>query len=232
MIAFLIILPLAIFFISFSFWPLLHFTGNLHTGVIVQVGFYTAYLELQCGHNYLANPVSQSADRNADRRRTCYFRVSFQGMFRNPLISPDILGVSSATGFGACLGMLISANSLTIQVFAVGFGILGVTLTYFLSRVYKTTPVLMLVLAGVVIGSIFSSGISIIKFTADPYSKLPAITFWLMGGLGTASWGEVLKVGIPVLIGSSVLMLLSWRINILSLGDEGGPDPGELIPSP
>ena len=146
--------------------------------------------------------------------------ASFQGMFRNPLVSPDILGVSAATGFGAVLAMLISANGVTVQLFAVGFGILGVALTYFLSRVYKTTPVLMLVLSGMVIGSIFSSGISIIKFTADPLSKLPAITFWLMGGLGTASWSDVVKVVIPFLVGAAGLLLISWRINILSMGDE------------
>jgi iron complex transport system permease protein len=95
-----------------------------------------------------------------------------------------------------------------------------VALTYLLSRVYKTTPVLMLVLSGIVCGSVFSSLISVTKFVADPFSKLPAITFWLMGSLGSASYADVIKVGPPILIGSAGLILLSWRINILSMGDE------------
>jgi iron complex transport system permease protein len=219
-ITLLIILPLAVFFVSLffgrysispvtcvqvllsKFIPIQHtWSDNIET-IIWQIRFPRALTAMLIGSGLA---ISGAA---------------FQGMFRNPLVSPDILGVSAATGFGACLAMLISASSATTQLFAVGFGIAGVVITYFLSRVYKTTPILMLVLSGVVIGSVFSSGISIIKFAADPYSKLPAITFWLMGGLGTASWGSVFKVGIPVIIGATILILLSWRINILSLGDE------------
>lgn len=146
--------------------------------------------------------------------------ASFQGMFQNPLVSPDILGVSSAAGFGACMAILLSASGATIQVSAFFFGLIGVAATYLLSRVYKTTPVLMLVLSGIVCGSVFSALISVIKFVADPFSKLPAITFWLMGSLSSASYGDVIKVGPPIIAGSIGLILLSWRINLLSMGDE------------
>jgi iron complex transport system permease protein len=146
--------------------------------------------------------------------------ASFQGMFQNPLVSPDILGVSAAAGFGACLAILLNAPDTLVQAAAFLLGVAGVALTYALSRVYKTTPVLMLVLSGIVCGSVFSSLISVTKFVADPFSKLPAITFWLMGSLSSASASDVYKVGPPILLGSIGLLLLSWRINLLSMGEE------------
>ncbi len=146
--------------------------------------------------------------------------ASFQGMFRNPLVSPDILGVSAAAGFGAALAILLSGNSVMIQVFALAFGIVGVMLTYAISRVYKTTPALMLVLSGIVVAAFFSALISATKYVADPYEKLPAIVFWLMGSLATASTKDLLMVIPPIMLGSVGLWLVSWRINILSMGDE------------
>jgi iron complex transport system permease protein len=146
--------------------------------------------------------------------------ASFQGMFRNPLVSPNILGVSAAAGFGAALAILLSGNSAMIQIFALAFGILGVILTYSISRVYKTTPTLMLVLSGVVVAAFFSALISATKYVADPYEKLPAIVFWLMGSLATASTKDLLMAIPPIMLGSIGLWLVSWRINILSMGDE------------
>jgi iron complex transport system permease protein len=146
--------------------------------------------------------------------------ASFQGMFRNPLVSPDILGVSAAAGFGAALAILISGNSVTIQVLAFVFGIFGVFLTYLISRVYKTTPVLILVLSGVVVGAFFSALISATKYVADPYEKLPAITFWLMGSLASASIKDLITAVPPILLGTVGLLMVRWRINILAMGDE------------
>jgi iron complex transport system permease protein len=146
--------------------------------------------------------------------------ASFQGMFRNPLVSPDILGVSAAAGFGACLAMLFSENQAVLQTSALLFGILGVFLTYLISRVYKTTPVLMLVLSGVVVGAFFSALIAATKYVADPLYKLPAITFWLMGGISTSSLREILFILPSMLVGIIGLLLISWRINILAMGDE------------
>jgi iron complex transport system permease protein len=146
--------------------------------------------------------------------------ASFQGMFRNPLVSPDILGVSAAAGFGACIGILLGTSDVTIQLLSFAFGILGVGMAYMMSRIYKTTPVLMLVLAGVVVAAFFSALISVTKIVADPYSKLPTITFWLMGSLGTASLSDLIKVVPFMVLGTLGLLLVSWRINLLSMGDE------------
>lgn len=145
---------------------------------------------------------------------------SFQGMFQNPLVSPDILGVSSAAGFGASVAILLSGDSLTIHIFALSFGIMGVIFTYMLSRIHKMTPILMLVLSGVIVSAFFSALISLIKYIADPFEKLPAITFWLMGSLSTASIKDILMIFFPMLVGVSGLLILGWRINILSMGDE------------
>jgi iron complex transport system permease protein len=146
--------------------------------------------------------------------------ASYQGMFRNPLVSPDILGVSAAAGFGAALAILLSLNTGMIQVLALFFGIIGVIITYMISRVYRTTPVLMLVLSGVVVGAFFSALIAITKYVADPYTKLPEITFWLMGSLSTASVRDIITILPSMLIGSTGLLLVSWRINIMAMGDE------------
>ena len=146
--------------------------------------------------------------------------ASFQSMFKNPLVSPDILGVSSAAGFGAALVILMSGNAAAVQTSAFIFGAGGVFLTYFVSRIYKTTPVLMLVLSGIVVGSLFSALLSITKYVADPYEKLPAITFWLMGSLAAATMKSVVTILIPMAIGIIGLLLVSWRLNILAMGDE------------
>ncbi|ADK82920.1 FecCD family ABC transporter permease [Sediminispirochaeta smaragdinae] len=146
--------------------------------------------------------------------------AAFQGIFRNPLVSPDILGVSAAAGFGAALAILISGDPALVRLLAFSFGLTGVMITYFLSRVYKTTSVVMLVLSGVVVSAFFSALISVAKYVADPYSKLPAITFWLMGGLNTVSTRDIWWTLPPLVLGITLLLLVRWRINILSFGDE------------
>ncbi len=146
--------------------------------------------------------------------------ASFQGMFRNPLVSPDVLGVSSAAGFGAALAILASGNAAVIQIAAFAFGITGVILTYGISRIYKSTPVLMLVLSGVVVSAFFSALISATKFMADPYEKLPAITFWLMGSLSGTTMEDMLAVLPAIATGLTGLMLVRWRLNVLVMGDE------------
>jgi iron complex transport system permease protein len=146
--------------------------------------------------------------------------AAFQGMFRNPLVSPDILGVTAGGGFGAALAILLGGNTLAIQLSALCFGITAVALTYLIGRIYRTTPTLMLVLAGIVVGSIFSALLSLIKYVADPNEKLPAIVFWLMGSLSTVSRGETVAAVPPMAVGIATLLAVRWRINILSLGDE------------
>lgn len=145
--------------------------------------------------------------------------AAFQGMFQNPLVSPDILGVTAGGGFGAALAILLSGRPVVIQLSAIVFGMGAVVLTYLISRVYKTTPALMLVLSGIVVGSIFSALLSLTKYVADPRDKLPAIVFWLMGSLATVSKSDVVSTCPPMLLGIISLLLVRWRINLLSMGD-------------
>lgn len=146
--------------------------------------------------------------------------AAYQGMFRNPLVSPDILGASAAAGFGAALALLLDFNSAGVQTTAFLFSLLGVLLTYLISRVHKTTPVMMMVLSGIVVGSFFGGLLSITKYIADPDEKLPLIVFWLMGSLSKATMKQFLNVLPSMLIGMLGLLAISWRINILAMGDK------------
>ncbi|WP_312472164.1 iron ABC transporter permease [Neobacillus sp.] len=146
--------------------------------------------------------------------------AAFQGVFRNPLVSSSILGVSPGAGFGAALAILLFNNSFMIYVLAFGFGVLAVFLSYVIGRSYNTTPAVMLVLGGTIVSSVFSSLISLVKYLADPYDQLPKITFWLMGSLASASYKDIMIAGIPMLLGISGLIAIRWRINVLSMGDK------------
>ena len=146
--------------------------------------------------------------------------AAYQGMFRNPLVSTDILGVTAASGFGAALALLLSANAPGLQLTAFAFGLAGVALTYRLARVYQTTPVLMLVLSGVVVAAFFSALLSGAKYVADPESRLPAITYWLLGSLNAASIKGLAMALPPVILGSLGLLLVRWKLNVLAMGDE------------
>lgn len=146
--------------------------------------------------------------------------AAYQGLFKNPLVSPDILGVASGAGFGAALAILLSWNLAMIQVSAFCFGILAVTITYLLSRFYRTTPTLILVLSGIIVAAFFTALISLTKYVADPYEKLPAITFWLMGSLASVRYSDLLMVIPFFLIATGILLLIRWRINLLAVGDD------------
>jgi iron complex transport system permease protein len=146
--------------------------------------------------------------------------AAYQGMFRNPLVSPDILGVTAAAGFGAALALLLSRNAVELQLIAFAFGIVGVLLTYLLATVYRATPVLMLVLSGVVVAAFFSALLSGTKYVADPESKLPAITYWLLGSLNATSTRSLAMALPPIAVGGMGLMLVRWQLNVLAMGDE------------
>jgi iron complex transport system permease protein len=145
--------------------------------------------------------------------------AAFQGMFHNPLVSPYILGVSAGAGFGAALAIIMDGSMLTLQVFAFAFGIIAVSITYYTSRIYKTTPILMLVLSGIVVAALFQALISLLKYTADTEDKLPAIAFWLMGSMGSVRLENLPTALISIVVGSIGLLLVRWRINVLSMGD-------------
>jgi iron complex transport system permease protein len=147
--------------------------------------------------------------------------AAYQTLFRNPLVSPDILGVSTGAGLGAVLGIFLSLPVAGIQLLAFAVGLATVGLVYAIaSVVHGREPILVLVLAGVVVGALAGAAISLLKILADPYDQLPAIVFWLLGSLSAIRRGEVWAAVPLVLVGLVPLVLLRWRINVLSLGDE------------
>lgn len=147
--------------------------------------------------------------------------AAYQALFRNPLVSPDILGVSAGAGLGAVFGIFLSLPVAGIQLAAFVVGLATVGLVYAIaSLVHGREPLLVLVLAGVVVGSLAGAAISLLKILADPYDQLPAIVFWLLGSLSAIRKGEVWAAAPLVLLGLVPLVLLRWRINVLSLGDE------------
>lgn len=145
---------------------------------------------------------------------------AFQGIFKNPLVSSDLLGVSNGAGFGAALAILLSGLNVVTQIFAFVFGLISVSITYLISKSYKNGGILVLVLSGVAISAFFGALVSAVKFVADPDDKLPEIVYWLMGSLASITVDKLIMISVPIIIGVVVLMLLRWRINLLSMGDE------------
>jgi iron complex transport system permease protein len=159
--------------------------------------------------------------------------AAYQSLFRNPLVSPDILGVSAGAGFGAVLGILLGLPVAVIQFFGFGGGLATVVIVAALARAIRSGgDVLILVLAGIVVGALAGAAISLVKVLADPYDQLPAITFWLLGSLAGIKATDVIAILPVVLIGLAPLLLLRWRIGILSIGDDEaralGIDVGKL----
>ncbi len=157
----------------------------------------------------------------------------YQGLFRNPLVSPDILGVSTGAGLGAALGILLSMPVVVTQGFAFAGGLGTVALVYAVATAVRGhDPMLVLVLAGVVLGALAGACISLVKILADPYDQLPAITFWLLGSLAGTQPDDVWSALPFVVVGLVPLVLLRWRMNLMTLGDEEatalGIDPRRL----
>lgn len=146
--------------------------------------------------------------------------AAYQGMFKNPLVSPDILGATAGAAFGAAVGIFFSFSVAGIQLSSFLFGLLAVGLTYTIGGRIRHDPMLALVLAGILIGTMFSSLTSLLKFLADPYEKLPAITYWIMGSLSSITPRDVRFVIGPMALGLALLYLLRWRLNVLSMGEE------------
>lgn len=145
----------------------------------------------------------------------------FQSLFKNPLVSPDILGVSSGASFGAALAILFFGTSaLIIQCFTFCFGLLAVFFAYKISQKSKNESITTLVLGGIIISSLFSAGLSFLKYTADPYEELPSIIFWTMGGFNSSSWNELIKICPTILICLFLISLFRWKLNIVSLNDD------------
>ncbi len=146
---------------------------------------------------------------------------AYQSLFRNPLVSPDILGVSSGAALGAVLGIYFALPVIGIEALSFAGGIVAVLLVYAIAAsISLRDPVLVLVLTGVVIGALLGSGIALLKFLADPQNQLPAITFWLLGSLSAFNRADLAALAPAVLVALVPLALLRWRLDIMSLGEE------------
>lgn len=218
--------------------PVLTLTGGLALGLMllafaaVMIGPYG----LTPGQTWaalmgLGDPQAQIVVWNIRLPRVCAALLvgaalasagaSYQALFRNPLVSPDILGVSAGAGLGAVAGIFLSLPVAAIQASAFVGGMAAVGfVTLMASMVRNTDRTLTLVLIGVVIGALAGAATSLLKVMADPYDQLPAITFWLLGSLAAITTEDILPALPMVLIGLVPLALLRWRINVLSLGDE------------
>ena len=152
--------------------------------------------------------------------------AAYQGMFRNPMVSPDILGASTGAGFGAAVAILLGAGYFGISAAAFCCGLLAVAAAWLVSRLSRTNQTVALILAGMMISSLFSAGTSFVKLVADTQQQLPAITYWLMGSLSSIKDKDVLFLSIPVALGMVPLLVLRWRMNLLTLGEEEAQSMG------
>lgn len=146
--------------------------------------------------------------------------AALQGVFRNPLVGPQVVGVSSGAAFGGTLAILLSLPRYGLLGSAFAFGLSALVLVYALNGIVARRNILALVLAGVVVTGFFSALVSLLQYLADTEDKLPAMVFWLLGSFATANWDKFFLVAAPVIIGSMLLIGLRWRINLLSMGDE------------
>lgn len=148
--------------------------------------------------------------------------AAYQGMFRNPMVSPSILGVSAGAGFGAALAILLALGSLATQSFSFIFGIIAVVAVYMisLSTGKKHDKCLTLILSGMIVATVFTALISILKYIADPYDTLPSIVYWLMGGLTDIEMGDLKYIAMISIPGLITLTLSGWKLDVLSFGDE------------
>lgn len=155
-----------------------------------------------------------------------------QAVFRNPIVNPQIIGVSSGASFGGALAIILGAGSVLLVGAAFAFGMFALLIVLSVGRTRTATPILGLVLAGIVVGAFFSALVSFVTYIADPYSELQSLVFWLLGSLATATLHKVLLAGVPVVAGCLLVIALRWRLNILSLGDDDaktlGIAPGRL----
>jgi iron complex transport system permease protein len=153
---------------------------------------------------------------------------AYQALFRNPMVSPDLLGASSGAGLGAALGILLSWGTAGVQLAAFAFGLAAVLVTYAVGTAVGrgADSTLTLVLTGIVVSSLCAALISLTKYVADPENKLPQITFFLLGGLDGITVGNLLPLAVPIGVGLVPLLVLRWRLNVLSFGDEEAASMG------
>jgi iron complex transport system permease protein len=147
-----------------------------------------------------------------------------QMIFRNPLVEPGLLGVSQGAAFGAALSIIfLGGSALLMEGLATLFACLGLAFSYLLARRVRYGGwILRLVLSGIAVSALFSSGVGLLKYLADPLTQLPEIVFWMLGGLWGVTWSDLLYLVLPVSAGLVVVTLMRWRLNLLSLEDDTG----------
>ena len=155
---------------------------------------------------------------------------AYQAMFVNPLVSPSILGVLWGASFGAAIGIVFLKSWYAVQLTTLVGGLAAVAIAIGIARIYRVNSTIMLVLGGIVSGTLFTSLLELVKYTADPYNELPAITYWLMGSLSQPDLEMAINAAIPICIGIGVLIFLSRHLNVLSLGDEEARALGLNVP--
>lgn len=146
--------------------------------------------------------------------------ATYQALFQNSMISQDILGASQGAAFGAAIALFFSLSYSKVILFSFSFGILAVVLVLSINKLLRTQTTLTLILIGMLIGTLFSSGISYLKLVGDPLNTLPAITYWLMGSLSSIKMQNVHTSAPIILIGMIPIFVLRWRLNIMTLGEE------------
>ncbi|MEI6858724.1 MAG: iron ABC transporter permease [Shewanella sp.] len=145
----------------------------------------------------------------------------YQGVFRNPLVSPDILGVASGCMFGAAMGLVLPGTGwLVVQLLAFGCGLFAACCAMVMANRFDNNNLLTMIMTGIIVGSVFGAGLTLLKALADPYGELPAIIFWLMGSLSISSWSTVAQLFVPVSLGYLLIHMLRYRLNVLCLGDQ------------
>ena len=158
--------------------------------------------------------------------------TTFQSTLSNPLASPDVIGISSAAAFGAALAIFLGLSAFPMQVIALIMGLVALVIVFFICKASRSSSILTIVLAGIIIAGVFNALIALIKYLADPLTQLPDITYWLMGSLSGKGYDTILYSLPLFLIGVIVIFVLRWRLNIISLDDEEiralGHDPGKL----
>ena len=148
--------------------------------------------------------------------------TAYQGLFRNPMVSPDILGASTGASFGAALALLLSLGNMPVRAAAFAGGLAAVFITYAAARYIGrgSSQVLLLVLCGMIVSALFQAFVSAVKYTADPDSKLPEIAYWLMGSIAKVTWADLALYAVPFTVGIIPIVALRWRLNTLAFGEE------------
>ena len=145
--------------------------------------------------------------------------TAYQGIFRNVLVSPDLLGASNGACVGAALGILLGFHNIGVQVLAFVFGVIAVTLTLLIPKIIRKDNTIILVLSGIVISGFMASVIGLLKYVADPETQLADIVYWQLGSIAKVDYSKVFSIFPSIFVCSVVLVLMSWRINLISLGD-------------